>query len=302
MKRTIFTFILTAFISIAGIAQTQTQIPDTTKLWATGFKAAVTFNQVSLTNWAAGGENSLGGNSMFSLFANLRQGKTTWDNSLDLAYGMVKTGEESTRKSDDKIDFLSKVGHNVINKNLFLSANLSFKSQFAKGYNYPNDSVIISKFMAPGYLMLGLGLDYKPFPYLSISLLPLTGRLVFVNDTSLSVVYGLDPGEKIRAEFGAAFKVTFEKDIFTNVSLKSKLDLFSNYLDRPQNIDVNFEALLVLKVNKLISTYVGIQTIYDHDILILDKDGKIGPRTQFKQTFGIGLTYALKHMEATVKP
>lgn len=300
MKKSISTFILLPLFAFTSLAQTQP--PDTTKLWTTGFKAAVTFNQVSLTNWAAGGENSLGGNSMFSLFANLRQGKTTWDNSLDLAYGMVKTGEESTRKSDDKIDFLSKVGHNVINKNLFLSANLSFKSQFAKGYNYPNDSVIISKFMAPGYLMLGLGLDYKPFPYLSVSFLPLTGRLVFVNDTSLSVVYGLDPGEKIKAEFGAALKVTFEKDIFTNVSLKSKLDLFSNYLDRPQNIDVNFEALLVLKVNKLISTYVGIQTIYDHDILILDKDGKIGPRTQFKQTFGIGLTYALKHLEATIKP
>ncbi len=300
MKKSISTFILLPLFAFTSLAQTQP--PDTTKLWTTGFKAAVTFNQVSLTNWAAGGENSLGGNSMFSLFANLRQGKTTWDNSLDLAYGMVKTGEESTRKSDDKIDFLSKVGHNVINKNLFLSANLSFKSQFAKGYNYPNDSVIISKFMAPGYLMLGLGLDYKPFPYLSVSFLPLTGRLVFVNDTSLSVVYGLDPGEKIKAEFGAALKVTFVKDIFTNVSLKSKLDLFSNYLDRPQNIDVNFEALLVLKVNKLISTYVGIQTIYDHDILILDKDGKIGPRTQFKQTFGIGLTYALKHLEATIKP
>jgi hypothetical protein len=125
--------------------------------------------------------------------------------------------------------------------------------------------------------------------------------LIIVNDTTLSLVYGLDRGEKIKPEFGAAFKVTFEKDIFTNVSLKSKLDLFSNYLENPQNIDVNFEALLVLKVNKLISTYVGIQTIYDHDILILDKDGKVGPRTQFKQTFGIGLTYSLKHLEATVK-
>lgn len=297
MKKTIFTIISIALMSCIVNAQT----PDTTKLWTTGFKAAITFNQVSLTNWAAGGENSLGGNSMFNLFANLRQGKTTWENSLDLAYGMVKTGDENTRKSDDKIDLLSKVGHNVINKNLFLSANLSFKTQFAQGYNYPNDSVIISKFMAPGYLMLGLGLDYKPFPYLSVSFLPLTGRLVIVNDTALSTVYGLESGEKIKAELGAAFKVTFEKDIFTNVSLKSKLDLFSNYIDRPQNIDVNFEALLVLKVNKLISTYVGIQTIYDHDIQIMDKEGKIGPRTQFKQTFGIGLTYALKHLEATVK-
>jgi hypothetical protein len=297
MRKSLITIILSALVGVIAYAQT----PDTTKLWTTGFKAAVTFNQVSLTNWAAGGENSLGGNSMFNLFANLKQGKSTWDNSLDLAYGLVKTGDDDARKSDDKIDFVSKYGHNVINKNLFLSANLSFKTQFGNGYNYPNDSIIISKFMAPGYIMLGLGLDYKPYPYLSVSLLPLTGRLIIVNDTTLSLVYGLDRGEKIKPEFGAAFKVTFEKDIFTNVSLKSKLDLFSNYLENPQNIDVNFEALLVLKVNKLISTYVGIQTIYDHDILILDKDGKVGPRTQFKQTFGIGLTYSLKHLEATVK-
>jgi hypothetical protein len=298
MKKTVLSFIFISVIAASNYAQTT---PDTTKLWTTGFKAAVTFNQVALTNWAAGGENSLGGNSMFNLFANLKKGKTTWDNSLDLAYGLVKTGDDNARKSDDKIDLVSKYGHNVISKNLFLSANLNFKTQFANGYNYPNDSVIISKFMAPGYLMLGLGLDYKPFPYLSISLLPLTGRLTFVSDTSLSLTYGLDRGETIKPEFGAAFKVTFEKELFTNVSLKSKLDLFSNYLDRPQNIDVNFEALVVLKVNKLISTYVGIQTIYDHDILIMDKDGKTGPRTQFKQTFGIGLTYSLKHLEATVK-
>jgi hypothetical protein len=298
MKKAVLSFILIATVTASNYAQTT---PDTTKLWTTGFKAALTFNQVSLTNWAAGGENSLGGNTMFNAFANLKKGKTTWDNTLDIAYGLVKTGDDNARKSDDKIDFVSKYGHNVISKNLFLSANLSFKTQFANGYNYPNDSVVISKFMAPGYLMLGLGLDYKPYPYLSISFLPLTGRLTFVSDTALSLTYGLDRGETVKPEFGAAFKVTFEKDIFTNVSLKSKLDLFSNYLDRPQNIDVNLEALLVLKVNKLISTYVGIQTIYDHDILIMDKDGKTGPRTQFKQTFGVGLTYSLKHLEATVK-
>jgi len=297
MRKTFLTLLLSAMVAMAASSQTA----DTTRLWTKGFKAALTFNQVSLTNWAAGGENSFGGNSFLNLFANLKQGKTRWDNSLDLAYGMVKLGDANLRKSDDKIDFVSKLGHNVINKNLFLSANLNFKTQFGKGYNYPNDSVLISNFMAPAYLMLGLGLDYKPYPYFSVSFLPLTGRMVIVNDTSLSVGYGLDRGETIKGEFGAALKVTFEKDIFTNVSLKSKLDMFSNYMDRPQNIDINWEALLVLKVNKLISTYVGIQTIYDHDIRITDKDGKTGPRTQFKQTFGIGLSYSIKHLDARVK-
>jgi hypothetical protein len=300
MYRKIITLTAVLALTFSAVAQKA----DTTKAWTRGAKASLSFTQVSLTNWAAGGENSFGGNSFLNLFANLKQGKTTWDNSLDMAYGLIKLGDAKIRKSDDKIDLVSKLGHNVIHKNLFLSANLSFKTQFTEGFNYPNDSVIISNFLSPAYLMLGLGLDYKPYKYLSISFLPLTGRLTIVNDKVLSDAgaYGVDPGKKTRPEFGAAFKATIDKDIATNISLKSKLELFSNYIDRPQNIDLNWEALMILKVNKYISTHIGFHTIYDHDILITDKDGKTGPRTQFKQTFGVGLTYSVKDIKATVKP
>lgn len=300
MRKPILLFSIAVLSSSFAVGQTQ----DTTKLWTLGTKTALSFSQVSLTNWAAGGENSFGGNSFLNLTANLKQGKTTWDNSLDLAYGMVKQGSSSVRKSDDKIDLVSKWGHNIITKNLFLSANFNFKTQFDNGYKYyeGDSSVLISKFMAPGYFMLGLGLDYKPYPFLSISLLPLTGRLVVINDTVLSVTYGLDPGEKVKPEFGAAFKVLFEKDLATNISLKSKLEMFSNYIDRPQNIDINWEALLILKATKYISTYIGFQTIYDHDILIADKNGNKAPRTQFKQTFGVGFNYSIIQKRATVKP
>lgn len=300
MFRKIITLTAALALTFSAVAQKA----DTTKAWTRGAKASLSFTQVSLTNWAAGGENSFGGNSFLNLFANLKQGKTTWDNSLDMAYGLIKLGDAKIRKSDDKIDLVSKLGHNVIHKNLFLSANLSFKTQFTEGFNYPNDSVIISNFLSPAYLMLGLGLDYKPYKFLSISFLPLTGRLTIVNDKVLSDAgaYGVDPGKKTRPEFGAAFKATIDKDIATNISLKSKLELFTNYIDRPQNIDLNWEALMILKVNKYISTHIGFHTIYDHDILITDKDGNTGPRTQFKQTFGVGLTYSVKEVKATVKP
>ena len=301
MRKTLFLLLPLIFIFSPD---SFSQKADTTGIWTRGMKASFAFNQVSLTNWAAGGENSLGGNSFLNLFANLKQGKSTWDNSLDLAYGLVKLGDAKIRKSDDKIDFVSKYGHNVIHKNLFLSANLSFKSQFTEGYNYPNDSVMISNFMAPGYLMLGFGMDWKPYPFLSVSFLPLTGRLTFVTDQTLSDAgaYGVDPGKHVRPEFGAAFKAVFEKDLVANVNLKSKLELFSNYLNKPQNIDINWEAMLMLKVNKFLSTFIGLQTIYDHDILIADKDGNLAPRTQFKQTFGVGLTYTVSGSHANVKP
>lgn len=301
MRKFISTVILAILIATGAMAQKA----DTTKLWTQGFKSSISFSQVSLTNWAAGGENSFGGNSFLNLFANMKKGKSNWDNSLDLAYGLIKLGGADIRKSDDKIDLVSKYGYNIFHKNLFLSANFSFKTQFDDGFKYFNNdsSVLISKFMAPAYVMLGLGLDYKPYPFLSISMLPLTGRLTIVNDEFLSDqgAYGVDPGKTIRPEFGAAFKAVLEKDLVTNISLKSKLELFSNYLDRPQNVDVNWEALLLMKVNKYITTNIGFQSIYDHDIMIKDKDNRTGPRTQFKQTFGVGFTYSISGVKATIK-
>lgn len=298
MKKTLLLFSLIAAVALSAMAQSA----DTTKLWTIKFKSALTFNQVSLTNWAAGGENSLGGNGLFNYSAGLIQGSSTWDNTIDLGYGLIKLGDAPIRKSDDKIELMSKYGYSINHKNLYLSANLNFRTQFTEGYNYPNDSVIISKFLSPGYLMLGFGIDYKPAPYFSLSILPLTGRLTFVLDDTLSAhgAYGVDPGDKVRAEFGAAIIALFEKDILPNVNLKSKLELFTNYLDRPQNIDVNWEALLSLKVNQYLSSYIGLQTIYDHDIMITDNDNKTGPRTQFKQTFGVGLTYSFQRVKATI--
>lgn len=298
MKKTLLLFSLTVAVTFSTLAQTA----DTTKLWTVKFKSALTFNQVSLTNWAGGGENSLGGNGLINYSASMVKDRSIWDNTIDLGYGLVKLGDAPIRKSDDKIELMSKYGYNINKKDLFLTANVSFRTQFTEGYNYPNDSVIISKFMAPGYLMMGFGMDYKPAPYFSLSFLPVAGRLTFVLDDTLSAhgAYGVDPGDKVRAEFGAALIALFEKDILPNVNFKSKLELFTNYLDNPQNIDVNWDALLFLKVNKYLSTYVGLQTIYDHDIMITDKDNKTGPRTQFKQTFGIGLTYSFQRVKATI--
>lgn len=270
--------------------------------WKRGAKMSLTFTQLSLTNWVGGGESSLGGAGYINLFANLKKGNRIWDNTLILAYGLIKIDGQSTRKSDDKIDFLSKYGYNI-SKNMYASANLNFSTQFTDGYKYPNDSVVVSTFMAPAYLQIGIGLDYKPVEYFSLSVLPFTGRLTFVNDQELANKgsYGVTPatydeegtllkqGENTKREFGGAVMALYKRDIFTNVAFNSKLQLFSNYLSNPQNVDVNWDSMLALKVNKYISTYIGIHVIYDDDIVIVDKSGASGPRTQLKQTFGVGL-------------
>ena len=104
-------------------------------------------------------------------------------------------------------------------------------------------------------------------------------------------------GEQIRTEFGGYLRMFYKRDIMKNVSFQTKLDLFSNYLNNPENIDVNWETLFSFKVNKFISASLATQLIYDHDIMISVDDNDdgiidaIGPRTQFKQILNIGFSY-----------
>jgi hypothetical protein len=310
MKKNFTLISLFLLIFVGTYAQTTDRSsPDTTYVdpWKRGGKFALTFTQVSFSNWTAGGENSLGGSSIINLFANFKEGKRIWDNQLDMAFGMIKLEGEKARKSDDKIDGFSKFGYEISNK-LYFSTNLNLKTQFTRGYNYPNDSVIVSNFMSPAYIQLGIGLDYKPVSYFSLSFLPLTGRITIVKDQDLANLgaYAVDPaeydtsgvmleeGKNVRFELGTSVIALFQKEIVKNVEFKSKLQLFSNYLHKPGNIDVNWDSMLSLKVNKYISTFLGVIMVYDDDIPIINSEGvNIGPRTQVKQTFGVGLAFDL---------
>ncbi len=281
-------------------------------IWRTGGLFNTTFNQVSLTNWAAGGQNALSLNSLANLFANYKKGKIAWDNNLDMGYGIVKQGDEKIRKNDDRLEFNSKLGLDAYKAKIYYTLLFNFRSQFAPGYNYPrtDSSRYISKFAAPAFSLLALGIDYKPVDYFTFFLSPITARVIIVNDDSLSKAgaFGVDPGDKYRAEVGAYLNTRFQKDIMKDVNFMTKLDLFSNYQDTPQNIDVNWEILLSLKVNKFITASLGTQLIYDDNTAIAlfkEKDGvktpilrpdgsqKTGPRTQFRQIFGIGFTYKM---------
>jgi hypothetical protein len=263
------------------------QRTDTINGWQTGGVLMINFGQASLTNWSAGGENSVSGNSILNYFANYKKGTYTWDNSFDFGYGMLTQGSQ-TRKTDDKIEITTKLGK-AASKSWYYSGLLNFKSQFMPGYNYPNDSVIISKFFAPAYLVGAIGMDYKPRKELTVFIAPITGRITIVNDKTLSDAgaFGVTPGNKSRTEFGGYFRVVFQKDIMKNVNLLTKFDAFSNYVKKPQNIDINWEVLISMKVNKYISATLATNLIYDDDIIYNNK----GPRTQFKEILGVGFSY-----------
>jgi hypothetical protein len=301
-KITLFLFMLL----FAGFANAQTM--DTVKHWNYKGDFALAVSQVSLTNWAAGGESTLATNTMVNLFADYKKDKLSWKNSLGLAYGILNQESIKNKKTEDKIDLSSQLGYTA-SGDWNYSLLFGFKSQFTDGYNYPDDSTVISHFLAPGYIQTALGMEYKPSDYFSLFMSPAGVRLTIVNDEKLADqgAFGVDPaeydnefvllkhGKTTRWEVGASLKAVYKKDIAKNVNFGTKLELFSNYLKNPQNIIVNWEVLLAMKVNSFITTTIGTQLIYDDNIFIHDKKDKTGikggPRTQFKQFLNVGLAY-----------
>lgn len=272
---------------------------DTITGWKKGGVVTINLAQTSLTNWVAGGQNSVALNGLFSLFANYKNEETAWDNSLDLGYGVLKQGKDADfMKTDDKIDFLSKIGRKAFT-NFYYAALLNFKTQMRPGYKYPDVTSKISDLFAPAYLLLAAGLDYKPDAYFSAFIAPLTAKFTFVTDQTLSDAgaFGVTPGEKSKSELGGYLRVIYSKNDFTeeflqNVSFTTKIDLFSNYLNNPQNIDVSWETLIALKVNRYISVSINTHLIYDDDIKIpVEGLETPGPRIQFKEIFGVGFSY-----------
>ncbi|MBC8035349.1 MAG: DUF3078 domain-containing protein [Chitinophagaceae bacterium] len=258
-------------------------------LWKKGGLITLNLAQGSLTNWQGGGDKASFSAVAFSnLYAYYKNGKHAWDNTLDLGYGYVSTTSLGTRKSDDRIDLLSKYGYDL-GKKFYLSTLLNFRTQFSEGYTYSKDGngldvkELTSDFMAPAYILLSLGIDYKPTSYFSLFVSPLTQRWTIVNNDVLSArgAFGVTPGEKSYNELGSFLSASFNKEIATNVSYKSRLDLFSNYKRDPGNVDVFWTNVLTMKVNKFLNANIGLDLLYD--------DNAIG-RVQLRQILGIGFS------------
>ena len=271
--------------------------------WKKGGFGAVNFNQMGFTNWAAGGINALSVTTLGNVYANYAKDKIVWNNNLDVAYGMIQNKGQELRKNEDKIDFLTKFGHTSPVKNVNYAVLANFKSQFAPSHTYDAQNVkspMISTFLAPAFILASIGIDFKPKPYFSVYLSPATGKFTIlnVNDNSIKTAFAVDTMKRVRKEFGALMNIFFQKNIHKNVNLLSRLSLFNNYTDsnKPnrKNIDVNFESMINARINRFITASLFINAIYDNDIQIsLDENDltKVGPRLQFKEVFGIGLSY-----------
>lgn len=303
----LFLFSYSSFSQITdGEKKLKSVRTDTVDGWKRGGLININFTQVSLTNWAAGGENSISLNGFSSLFANLKKGKSTWDNTLVLAFGQVKQGGSKYIKSDDKIQFTSKYGRKA-SQDWYYAGLLDFQTQFTVGYSdAENSRGRISDFMAPGYFLGAIGMDYKPSSNFTVFISPVTAKLTVVNDDDLAKagafgVQGIEYSsvdssittqfENTRLEVGGYLRMMYKREVMENVSYQTNLGLFSSYTDDPTHIDVNWDNIINMKVNKYINASFTTSLIYDHDISIQDNDGKVGPRTQFKYVLGVGFAY-----------
>ncbi|MDT0687726.1 DUF3078 domain-containing protein [Autumnicola psychrophila] len=286
---------------------------DVTNYWDEKNAVGLDFNEVAFVNWSSGGNNSISALLHGDFERNYKKKLTNWRNSAVIRYGINAQEGREVRKTEDELVFSSSFGYRRDStSNFYYSAKMDFNTQFTNGYRYPETDKPISKFMAPGYLFLGVGAEFShPNEDLTAYFSPITQKSTFVLDQRLANegMFGVTPairdeegnlieeGESVRTEIGLLLTSKFSKEVFENVNLKNRLSLYSDYLNKFGNIDVDWQINVNLKVNDFIKANVGSQVRYDDDVKYkedIDGDGELettGPRIQFKQTLGVGVVY-----------
>ncbi|MEI6821318.1 MAG: DUF3078 domain-containing protein [Bacteroidota bacterium] len=303
MKRIFFSLMLIIVINGGLIAQTKdstlkadTIKSDTIKPWRIKSNVVFTFGQSAYKYWAQGGENSVSGIGNYKFTAFHKKNLTSWENTIELAYGIVQQDSKKPYKTDDKIEITSNFGYKSRGY-WFYSGLVDFRTQFTQGFKSIDDVVPISNFMAPAYLITSLGMEYKRKDF-NLMLSAFTGKTTFVLDSALSAAgaYGVVKGKKTKAGLGSYLRMTFKKQIMKNIEVNNKLELYADYFDHPEEIVVNDEFVLKMKINKYFSTNINCNLIYDHNTKNSFKDAQGNilsniAKTQLKEVFGLAINF-----------
>lgn len=272
-------------------------IEDTTRVQGWTKKGEITFlfNQSSFSNWVAGGENSFSGNLGINYDFNYKSTDWTWDNKIIASYGLLQTqNNEFEKKTDDRLEMNSLAGKKAWGL-WYYSFFVGFRTQFTKGYKYDKDingkeiREEYTDFMSPGYLSFGPGLLWKKTDDCKFNLAPVTSKMTFVNDKYTSIpgyidgdYFGVDANKGFRYELGFNASGYYKFNLFENVSAENILNLYSNYLEDPQNVDLNYQLNIVMTINKFLTTNFSFQTIYDDNAY---------SGFQIRQVFGLAVNY-----------
>lgn len=262
---------------------------DTTKVgWKRSGNFTFLLNQSAFNNdWLGGGTSSIAGNVGLNYDYNYSSATKVWDNKFIVAYGLTKVKDKDMTKTDDRIEITSLYGKKSGGSNWYYSAFLNFKTQMDSGFD-PTTGAKISHFFSPAYLQVGPGMLWKKSDNLKVNIAPATTRLIFVHDEFTEglpdgvTYYGVEGGKTIRFEFGAAVNAYYKFTLLENVTVENILNLYSNYLEKPQNVDIDYQMNVVMKINKYMSANIAFQAIYDDNAV---------KAVQVRQVFGLGFNY-----------
>ena len=267
---------------LLGLSVTAQEVKkDSTSHWTKKGVFTLLFNQASFSNWIAGGENSVAGTVNINYDFNYKKGDWSWDNKIITKYGISNISGTGTRKTDDLFEFNSLVGKKAT-KNWSYSFFLNLRTQFTTGFDYSQTpKKPTSEFFAPAFLTTGPGMVYKKSDNFNINLSPATMKATYVTN-QFAGDYGTDPGETSRYEVGFYGAMYYKAKLMDNVSIENILNVYSNYLEDAQNIDVNYQVNFVMQINKYLSTNLNFHLIVDDNV---------SSQVQFKQLFGLGVNY-----------
>ena len=281
-------------------AQTDSSTVDTAGHWDLKSQLNVNISQGIVSNWVEGGENFISLLNVAKFQANYEKVNTSWTNSGEFRYGfnilsdLTKDRNYDFRKTDDRILLESTFGERFY-KHWYLSFMGNIKTQFTNGYNYPNDSVAVSNFMSPAKFYFALGFENKPYDGFNLFLSVLTVKTTIVADPHVDETqYGLLEGERIDRQVGAYLKFIYKKKIMENIIVDNKLSLFSNYLDKPQNLDLDYQIDVTMKINKYFQTTIHLHFLYDDNVDVPVYEYTSGTKTQ------VGTTKKLQFKEMLI--
>jgi hypothetical protein len=280
MKKSLLSIVFILAVLVGSAQQTQ---QDTTKLWTKKGNLSLLFNQSAYNRqWLGGGTSNIAGNFGVNYDFNYKKGAVVWDNKFILAYGLSKIkGDNKTAKTDDRLE-LNSIWGKKAKGDWYYSVFFNFKTQMDVGYD-KNDANI-SHFFSPAYFQLGPGMLWKKSNNLSVNFSPATSKLILVHNhfTDFGPSFGVLQGDNSRFEFGASISAYYKLSVMANVSIENRLNLYSNYLSDPQNVDIDYQMNVVMKINKYLSANVALQTIYDDNSV---------QAVQVREVFGIGVNY-----------
>ncbi len=275
------TILFTLLVGFTFFGYSQEKKDSVPKQWKVEGKMAFILNQSSFSNWIAGGSNTVAGNLAVDYDFNYKRKKWRWDNKVTSVYGLSYIDGQGIRKTDDRFEYNSLLGLKS-GKYWFFSFISNFKTQYTRGYDYKKTPFEpISDFLAPAYWSFGPGMLWKKSDSARVNIAPASARLTFVTD-EFSGKYGVDEGRNTAVGLGFNLSGYFKFSVMKDVVMENAFAMYSDYLDKPQNVDIDYQMRFFIKINKYLSTNLGFHTIIDDNA---------SSKVQFKQMFGLGLNY-----------